>query len=44
LGNIYARQIHDVNLARKHYLKFMELDPTNSQATDIRFWLAANPQ
>jgi tetratricopeptide (TPR) repeat protein len=43
LGNIYARQIHDVDLARKHYLKFMELDPTNSQATDIRFWLAANP-
>jgi len=44
LGNIYARQIHDVELARKHYLKFMELDPANSQATDIRFWLAANPQ
>jgi tetratricopeptide (TPR) repeat protein len=44
LGNIYARQVHDVDLARKHYVRFLDLDPTNSQATDIRFWLAANPQ
>jgi len=44
LGTLYARQLHDVEQARKHYLRFMELDPTNSQASDIRFWLAANPE
>jgi tetratricopeptide (TPR) repeat protein len=44
LGNIYAQQIHDVARARTHYKKFLELEPDNSQATDIRFWLAGNPQ
>jgi len=43
LGNIYARQLHDLTQARAHYLKVLQLDPRNSQATDIQFWLSANP-
>ena len=43
LGNIYARQLHDLARARAHYLKVLQLDPRNPQATDIRFWLSANP-
>jgi tetratricopeptide (TPR) repeat protein len=44
LGNLYAQQLHDPAPAREHYLKVLELDPQNPQATDIRFWLAANPK
>jgi len=43
LGNLYAEQFHQPAPARKHYLKVLELDPENSQATSIRFWLANNP-
>ncbi|HEX3890086.1 MAG TPA: tetratricopeptide repeat protein, partial [Verrucomicrobiae bacterium] len=43
LGNLYAQQLHDNADARKHYLKVLQLDPHNPQATDIRFWLSANP-
>ncbi len=43
LGNLYAQQLRDPAQARRHYLKVLELDPHNPQATDIRFWLAANP-
>jgi tetratricopeptide (TPR) repeat protein len=43
LGNLYAQQLHNMERAREHYLKVLELDPHNSQANDIRFWLSANP-
>lgn len=43
LGNLYAQQLHDPARARRYYLKVLELDPHNPQATDIRFWLSANP-
>jgi tetratricopeptide (TPR) repeat protein len=43
LGNLYAQQLHDVARARRHYLKVLELDPANPQATDIQFWLSSNP-
>jgi hypothetical protein len=43
LGNLYAQQLRDPARARTHYLKVLELDPRNPQATDIRFWLASNP-
>jgi len=43
LGNLYAQQLGDPAQARRHYLKVLELDPHNPQATDIRFWLSANP-
>jgi tetratricopeptide (TPR) repeat protein len=43
LANIYAQTLHDSVLARQHYLKVLELDPQSPQASEIRFWLAANP-
>ena len=43
LGNLYAEQMREPAQARPHYLKWLELDPHNPQATNIRFWLSANP-
>jgi tetratricopeptide (TPR) repeat protein len=43
LGNLYAQQLNDPQKARAHYVKLLELEPRNSQASAIRFWLAANP-
>jgi len=43
LGNLYARQLYDLQQARAQYLKVLQLDPRNSQAADIQFWLSANP-
>ena len=44
LANLCAQSLHDAATARQHYLKVLELDPNNSHAADIRFWLAANPK
>ena len=44
LGNLYSQQLRDPARARQHYLKWLDLDPHNPQATNIRFWLSANPQ
>jgi hypothetical protein len=35
--------LNDVEKARVHYTRVLELEPRNSQAPAIRFWLAANP-
>jgi Flp pilus assembly protein TadD len=43
LGNLYAQQLHDVPQARIQYQKVLQLDPRNSQAADIQFWLSSNP-
>lgn len=43
LANLYAQQLFQPQLARDHYLRVLELEPTHSQATAIRYWLAANP-
>lgn len=43
LGNIYAEQLRDIPRARRHYTKVLQLDPSNSQAQTIRYWLVANP-
>ncbi len=43
LGNLYAQQLYDPAQARQHYLKVLQLDPRNSQAPDIQFWLSSNP-
>jgi hypothetical protein len=42
LANLYAQSLHDVALARLHYVRVLALQPDNPHATDIRFWLAAN--
>jgi tetratricopeptide (TPR) repeat protein len=43
LGNLYAQQLHEPAKARQHYLKVLETDPRNPQASTIRFWLTSNP-
>jgi tetratricopeptide (TPR) repeat protein len=43
LANLFAQQFGDKDKAREHYRKVIELEPRNSQAAAIRFWLAANP-
>ena len=43
LANLYSEQFHQNATARSHYLKVLELDPHNSQATAIRYWLQNNP-
>lgn len=42
LANLYAEQFHQTGPARAHYLKVLELDPHNAQATSIRYWLQEN--
>lgn len=42
LANLYAEQFHQMGPARAHYLKVLELDPHNAQATSIRYWLQEN--
>ena len=44
LANLCAQSLHDPAQARSHYLKVLELDPGNLRASDIRFWLSANPK
>lgn len=43
LGNLYAEQLGNSSRARTHYLKVLEIDPRNAQATAIRYWLVAHP-
>lgn len=43
LANICAQSLRDNAQAREHYLKVLELDPSNPQTSDIRFWLSENP-
>ncbi|HTR42666.1 MAG TPA: tetratricopeptide repeat protein [Pseudomonadales bacterium] len=44
LGNLYAQYLYDIPHAREQYLKVLQLDPANPQASNIQFWLSANPQ
>jgi tetratricopeptide (TPR) repeat protein len=44
LANLCAQSLRDTTQARKHYLKVLDLQPDNPQASDIRFWLSANPK
>jgi tetratricopeptide (TPR) repeat protein len=41
LGNLYAQQLRQPARAREHYLKVLDIDPRNPQASAIRYWLAA---
>ncbi len=42
LANLYADEFHRPAFARPHYLKVLDLDPHNPQATVIRYWLSEN--
>jgi tetratricopeptide (TPR) repeat protein len=42
-AKIYAEDARDKALARRHYLRVLELDPRHSQAGNIRDWLTVNP-
>ncbi len=44
LGNLYAQKLLDVPHAREQYLKVLQLDPGNPQASSIMSWLSANPE
>ena len=44
LGNLYSQQLYDIPDARTEYLTVLRLDPGNPQASNIQFWLSANPQ
>lgn len=43
LGNVYAQSLDNVDGARKHYARVLELDPRHPQATAIRYWLSEHP-
>ena len=43
LANLYAKQLNQPRQARQHYLKVLEGDPHHPKASEIRYWLAANP-
>ena len=43
LGNLFADSLRDSRQARVHYQRLLELDPRHPQATNIRYWLVANP-
>ena len=43
LGNLYARQLFQPQLARKEYLRLLELEPGHPEGLAIRRWLAENP-
>jgi hypothetical protein len=42
LANLYAQQLDSPRLARPHYLRVLELNPSHPQATQIRYWLSEN--
>ena len=43
LANLYAEQLDQPALARRHYLAVLELNPAHSEAPVIRQWLATHP-
>jgi tetratricopeptide (TPR) repeat protein len=43
LGNLYAEQLRDKTRARVHYQRLLELDSRHPNASQIRYWLVANP-
>ena len=43
LANTYAQKLFDFPKARTHYLRVLQLEPSNPRANDIRYWLAAHP-
>ena len=43
LANLYAQELHQPGRAREHYLKVLEIAPGHPQASQIHYWLVANP-
>ncbi len=43
LANLHAQKFKQPRLARQYYLRFLEADPQHPKASEVRFWLAANP-
>jgi tetratricopeptide (TPR) repeat protein len=43
LGNLYAQELGQPDLARGHYKKVLEKNPDSSQAPALRAWLQNNP-
>ncbi len=43
LGKLYAEELRDKARARVHYQRVLELDSRTPSATQIRYWLVANP-
>ncbi len=43
LAGLLSGRLQDKEGARKHYLKVVELEPNHPRATEIRYWLRANP-
>lgn len=42
LANLYAQKLNQPFLARRHYEKVLQIDPRHREASNIRYWLAAN--
>lgn len=43
LANLHAQRFKQPRLARQYYLRFLEADPQHPKASEVRFWLSANP-
>lgn len=43
LAKLYADELFQTELARRHYKRVLELSPQHPQATEIRYWLAGHP-
>lgn len=43
-ANLYAQQLNQADRARDHYRRVLQLEPSHTQATNIRRWLADNPE
>lgn len=44
LGNLFAQTLNRPNLARQHYEKVLDEEPSHPQATEIRYWLSLHGQ
>ncbi len=43
-ANLYAQQLNQVDRAREHYRRVLQLEPGHTEATNIRRWLATHPE
>lgn len=43
LGNLHAQRFKQPSIARHYYIRFLEVASDHPKASEVRFWLAANP-